>query len=597
MTALAVLLMVAAAIAQIGGVVRDSRTLAPVPGAIVTWQTTSFRTVTGADGSYRLPIRIGDDLVIVAAAKGYFNGWATVDPPALGVELRLDPVPTEDNPAYTLEPPDTCSLCHWSVYEDWHNTPMALAGTNTWVDDLYSGLGTPGGAGGFVYVRDSMYAAHNPNSECASCHQPEAWIAQPFSALQDPRQPRTTAALHGISCEVCHKIADVDVARINFPGIFPGAVRFTRPPGPDPHPVQYGVLGDTNYHHELLMRPSYQPQLVAEVCAACHQDANDPEENHTYTGVISEPTYTEWRDSPWSDPASPQFRTCVDCHMPPSGRDFVCEVLYPPLLRDQDQVRTHQILGTTPEFLENAVELSMTAARNQEYMDVQVDVANTLTGHHVPTGVTVRNMILLVEARRIGDDRPLRQVGPQIVHELGGVGDPQQGYFAGLPGKLYTKLIHDPSGHAPTFFTDAAGIVFDNRIAAGETDPTHYRFLIPGGGGEVRLRARLIYRRAFRALVDAKQWSSDGHGRPLEDIQPPHFGHLMELSEAVAALVRGDADGDLDADLADFARLAPCLRGPGLPPADEACTVLDDDGDADADLRDVAGFLTGFSEP
>ena len=28
-----------------------------------------------------------------------------------------------------------------------------------------------------------------------------------------------------------------------------------------------------------LMQPSYQPQLEAELCAACHQDKNDPDED------------------------------------------------------------------------------------------------------------------------------------------------------------------------------------------------------------------------------------------------------------------------------------------------------------------------------
>ena len=42
------------------------------------------------------------------------------------------------------------------------------------------------------------------------------------------------------------------------------------------------------------------------------------------------------------------------------------------------------------------------------------------------------------------------------------------------------------------------------------------------------VRVRLIYRRADRATVDSKSWTTDGHGNPLEDIQAPHFGHLME---------------------------------------------------------------------
>jgi hypothetical protein len=45
--------------------------------------------------------------------------------------------------------------------------------------------------------------------------------------------------------------------------------------------------------------------------------------------------------------------------------------------------------------------------------------------------------------------------------------------------------------------------------------------------------ARLIYRKAFRFLVDAKGWTEDGHGQPLVDVIAPDFGHLMEFEEQV----------------------------------------------------------------
>ena len=75
-------------------------------------------------------------------------------------------------------------------------------------------------------------------------------------------------------------------------------------------------------------------------------------------------------------------------------------------------------------------------------------------------------MILLVEAWRDADGSPLSYTGTQTVHELGGIGDPNQGYYEGLPGKLYAKLLEDPNGNGPVMFTEAAAITFDNRIAA-----------------------------------------------------------------------------------------------------------------------------------
>ncbi|HUN81480.1 MAG TPA: hypothetical protein VMV81_08225, partial [Phycisphaerae bacterium] len=520
------------------GVVVRQGSLAPIPGAKVTLQTSLIHTTTAADGTFSLAIPAGPGNVLVGASKGYFNAGVTVTSPSSGVQIVLPPVPQENSAAYAFVSPETCSTCHPNQYAQWTGSPMSRGGTNTWVHDIYNGMGTPGGMGGFVYTRDSIYSSTNPNSECASCHQPESWIPTPFSRMQGPQDAGypSMATQHGVSCEVCHKMADIDVTKVNFPGIFPGVVIYTRPGGTPPHQVQYGLLGDTTFNSTFMMRASYQPQLMAEVCGACHQDRSDPAENHTYTGPVSEPTYIEWAESPYSDPNSPYYANCVTCHMPSNGDTVFCSFLDPPLVRDPSLIGSHDIRGTTPGYLENAVTLNMSANIVGSTLRVDVDLTNTAAGHHVPTGVTTRNMLLLVEAWPDGMD-PVTDIlpftGQQTVHPLGGLGDPSQGYYAGRPGKLYAKVNHDAQGNSPTFFTDATGIVFDNRLAALQSDATSYTFTLPPAAGDIRVRARLLYRRAWRALVDAKQWTQDGHGNALGDIQPPHFGFLMRLTETV----------------------------------------------------------------
>lgn len=553
--------------AEVSGFVRDQSTANPLSGALVTLQATSIRTTTALDGSFQLTVPDGERLIIVAAIKGYFNkAIAISNPGEIDVEFLMEAVPQTNDATYAFLTPDDCGLCHPDQRAQWEGSPMAKAGNNTWVHDIYSGTGTPGGMGGFVYLRDSIFADSNPASECASCHQPELWIQEPFAPMEDYQIPPSEAVVHGISCEVCHKIADVNVDQINYPGIFPGAVTFTRPEFPFDGQVQYGVLGDVDFGMDGYMRASYQPQLRAEACGACHQDANDPAGNHSFSGVISEPTYLEWLNSPYSNPDSPLYADCVDCHMPAYGAQEVCSILYPPLLRDPETIRSHTILGTTPEYLENAVELSMQAKLFGDTIEVGVDITNSFTGHHVPTGVTVRNMILLVEVWREGDGLQLEHLGEQTVHELGGVGDPAEGYYAGLAGKYFSKVNHDANGNGPVFFTEATGVQFDNRIPALATDSTSYTFAVPADGGTFHVRARLIYRRAFRVLVDAKQWTEDGHGEPLADILPPHFGHLMEMAEQVLPGGAGcspDLNGDGIVDAFDLASLlaswGPCL--------------------------------------
>jgi hypothetical protein len=284
------------------------------------------------------------------------------------------------------------------------------------------------------------------------------------------------------------------------------------------------------------MRAAYQPQLKAAVCAACHQDKNDPDEDGDFeesNGIISEPTYLEWANSPYADPKSTVYATCVDCHMKPTNADQACSIQSPSLKRPPGDVRSHTFPGTTPEFLENAISLSMTATKNNASLDVKVIINNDKTGHHVPTGVTIRNMILLVEAWRDSDKLPLTDSGTERIHELGGVGDVAKGYFAGLPGKLYAKINADSSGKGPTFFTDAVSILSDNRIPPLGSDETNYKFAVPQEGGKIHVQARVVYRRTWRALADAKGWANDGHGKALEDLEAPNFGHLMAKAEQV----------------------------------------------------------------
>ncbi|MBC8203705.1 MAG: hypothetical protein H8E91_07745 [Planctomycetes bacterium] len=534
----------------ISGTVRDATTLEPVANALITLQATTTRTTTEIDGTYSLTIPGENGSIIVAAGKGYFNTPTTFNGSPSALDINVVPVPQYDNPGYSLMDSASCGLCHPEQLSDWEDSPMQRAGINTWVHDIYAGNGSAGGMGGFVYLRDSVWAESNPASECSSCHQPESWIPEPFTALEGPDDVGYPSehAMHGISCDVCHKVADVDVSKINHPGIYPGAVTFTRPYDEQ---VQYGLLGDATYHNPM-MGPSYQPQLVAEVCGTCHQDKNDPHENESFDGIVSEPTYIEWIESPYGDPNSGMYATCLDCHMLPNDSTNACEVLYPPLEREAGSLRSHMILGSTATYLDNSAELLIGAEVIDSELHVEVDVFNNGVGHHLPTGVTVRNCILLVEAFD-NDGNTLDFTGDQVVHALGGVGDPAYGYYADQPGKLFAKCNHGEDGTGPTFYTDATGIIFDTRIPAMSIDSTSYSFEMPTGGGEISVKARLIYRRAFRAFVDAKQWTTDGHGNPLEDIEAPHYGHLMELETlTIDGVLVGDVNGDGVVDVSDI---------------------------------------------
>lgn len=537
----------AAVAAQVSGVVQDAETSAPIAGARVQVQASDIETTTAADGTFTLDARPGD-AVVTAAAVGYYYGWEIAVAPETGLKIDLDAVPAIDDPSYEFAPPGTCNACHAGQVGQWTGSPMAHAGDNAWVFDSYDGSGTPGGGGGFVYTRDSVHAAADPASQCRSCHQPVAWMRDPGSALDV--EPATEVA-DGVSCDLCHRIASVDIALADWPGMHPDVVRMTRTPD---DPVMYGVLGDVDYVFEGRMRPAYNPQLTAEVCALCHQDDNDPDGDGDYgdpDGVPSQETYREWAESEYADPASERYSTCATCHMPAVEANDGCGVLSSPLRRPLGDVRSHRFEGTSPGFLEAALTLTLDATLDDDGVSVVVTIDNDQAGHHVPTGVAIRNVILLVEATQGG--APLVATGEQVVHALGGEGDPAEGYYAGLPGKLYAKAHEGAGGVSPVFFTEATAVAFDTRIPALGRDETAYAFALPDTGGDIVVRARLIYRRAYRAMIDEKGWTEDGHGDPLADLAAPYFGHLMEEAEVVLPfeVEARDAGRPLDAGRPD----------------------------------------------
>ena len=541
---LAVLLTATPLVARVAGRVVDRASGDPMAAVRVTVQASQVFVQTGVDGRFELDAPVGQWVVVAAARKGYYNGSTTIVAPAEDLMIALDAVPAMNNPDYVPMKPSECGECHPAQLEEWTGSPMSQTGQNAWVYDIYSGSGTSGGNGGFVYQRDSDFAVNNPSSECAACHQPEAWIQQPHTALA-PRDDPTPASMHGISCDVCHKIAHIDESRKSYPGVYQGIVTVSRPYG-DQHQVQYGVLGDGIYGlYPSRMRSSYQPQLVAAMCGACHQDKNDPDADGDFdedNGIIAEPTYLDWLNSAYGDPSSPHFATCVECHMPPSGETRVCSFQdFVPPQRDPATIRSHRIEGTTPRFLENAVSLELDGRFQGDELVVEASVLNDRTGHYLPGGIAIRNIVLLVEAYDADGNR-LEHTGTQTIHELGGIGDPDQGYYSGLPGKLFAQVRHSASGTAPVFFTEATGVVFDTRIAPLAADVTDYRFAVPPAADEVSVRARLIYRRAYRQLVDEKGWTQDGHGRPLVDLASPHYGHLMEEAQWSSRL--GASSGD-----------------------------------------------------
>lgn len=546
--------------ADVSGTVVELGTGTPLPGALVTLQPTSIgipqnQVVAGAGGAFDLPTPDLMDLIVVGANKGHFYSAVTVNSGATGVVIMLEPVVVEYDPDYEFDP-GFCGFCHGDQFDQWITSRMGNTGSNEWVYDVYNGTGTAGGMGGFVYTRDGTNVGTDLDGQCAACHQPARWIREGGPVSNDvplsPDLQNDELALQSVTCDVCHKVADVDTDFLQTTGPDPLAITMNLPSGVLPPQVQYGVLADVDFFDVNFMRASLQPQITHDMCGMCHEYSNDINQDGTFGAGPDQPgqtTWSEWAASSYNDPDPALRTTCVDCHTEGFGATEACDLII--LNRDPETVHEMKFEGTTPEYLENAVTLSMTAVDTGSSIDVQVDIENTNAGHNVPTGVSLRNMILVIDVIRQQDGLRLSQFGGPIVGDLGGVGDPLQGDYAGLPGKIYGRINVDDEGNEGVIFTEAVSST-TTSIAANATDITNYTFQTPSSNGTIDVTARLIYRRGWRPLVVAKGWTTDGQGNPLADIVGPHYGHLMETAAETIDLgpftlpdfIRGDADGN-----------------------------------------------------
>jgi hypothetical protein len=175
--------------------------------------------------------------------------------------------------------------------------------------------------------------------------------------------------------------------------------------------------------------------------------------------------------------------------------------------RDPETIFSHLMPGAADEdLLKNAISMSIEAWKDDGKANLQVNITNDQTGHHVPTDSPLRHLILVIEART-EDGELLELIEGPAIPEWAGIGVPDDGCYGGQPGKIYAKVLEEfwtgvsPSGN----YWSPTRIVSDNRIAAYETDTTSFQYVDPNEG-KLSFNVKLIYRRAFIELMDQKGW-------------------------------------------------------------------------------------------
>jgi hypothetical protein len=577
--ALALLFSAAAAplAADISGFVRvagSGNPGTPIAGAWVHIQGDLGATGTfssAPDGAFTITgVPAGQQVVAAsipysrAAATNYLIGGQFVLDGDTDVDIRLEVLPAADNATYEPADSSNCGGCHFERYSQWVTSNHANTGQNAWVLDLFSGTGTPGGGAGYVFKN-----SHDPGETgfCATCHASLEDMQSPDPQGIPLDEVSTTYGIEGITCVTCHQMDSVDEGNINaLHHRGKATYRFPEPAqGNETLQYVWGPMDDVTFEFMKASHSTLHTRSL--ICASCHQYHNP------FTDAPGQNTYQEWQGSFYAQPG-PGFRSCQDCHMPTlPGLGENCEFGGP--TRESAERHAHTWIGSTPDTLAANLELTTTAEFTPAgTVLVTGSVDNFGAGHSFPTGISIRNAILLYEATL--DGQPLAQIaGPTIPFWASDdVPGEQPGDLAGRPGRGFAKVLEGRINGAgpvvrPVLFIDAEGVYSDTLIPSGGIDTSEVEFALPPGfvgAGEVEVSATLLYRRGWRALAVTKGWTVDAHGGPIEievardELTVPVFGvTILEIpalapwgSTALAALLA----------LAGFAALARKRRAP-----------------------------------
>ena len=520
---------------------------APLRGATVRVQATANATRTDEAGRFVLAgLEAGAPVTISAWAEEYYCAKAEgVVPPGDGLVLSLHPYQVSDNPDYAWVPPTgegSCYSCKSAVTQVWlENDAHARSATNLRFLTMYNGTDIHGNASPltrYAFVRDYGRFPLRPDPEqsyygpgyrldfpqtvgnCAACHTPGPAIATPYGV--DPNTV-TGVDTFGIHCDFCHKIADVTLdpeSRLpypNMPGVLSMDIRRPFPEGPERFQLFFGTFDDDNVPEEDTCLPLIEESAF---CAPCHFGV--------FWDTVVYNSYGEWLDSPYSDPAFEGARTCQECHMPaPTILDGQPITNVAPdaggVTRDPMTIHAHTFPGAaSEELLQNALTMEVEAQREADAVVVEVTITNDRTGHHVPTDSPLRHLILLVQAAEASGRDLLLTDGPALP-DWCGIGDPTDGYYAGLPGKAYARVLQELwTEIAPTgAYWNPTRELSDTRLAVFAADTTRYRFAAPESSGPIAVEVTLLFRRAFIDLMDQKGWDVPDIIMEIETVSVP----------------------------------------------------------------------------
>lgn len=342
----------------------------------------------------------------MAAALAAASGCQRTPPPA----GRAQPSTAVASPdlggeAAALTSAARCGECHGKMEGEWRRSAHARADVSPLYRAMRADAGTPG---------------------CDRCHAPLRALA-----------PGDKVVAEGVTCEVCHTIASVQVGRLGGAGFLLHLE----------DRVRYGPLCDAKpqYFHTMGCSPLH---AEAEFCAACHDLSRELPGGGSLAVF---PEYSEWRD----EPPTVVGLSCQHCHMPAERAEVAVGSPARPSVRSH----SFQLRGELrARALSGRARVSLVAGR----LRVLLSLKNSGAGHAVPTGLPEHRL----------------RVGVELLDEAGRV-------LAQLEHS-YGRILVDAADREVPFYT-AVRQRADTRIRPGEIRDDTFELDSAGASGRLRI--------------------------------------------------------------------------------------------------------------
>lgn len=485
--------------------------------------------LTDSDGRFVLKSSHppGKRLLLSAGKQGWFNKGVVAVQGGPESVINLNPVYLDDQKDYRFISPVTCSRCHVKLSRYWDRSKMAHTTSNPKVLDMYYGTAMLKQQGvGPGYLLD------NPGSpgDCAQCHAPSSAASKRGSRDLQTALFSPLTEWDGISCDYCHKIRKVVKDSTKPSGMAALLERQT--------PVRGSSILVFGPYDDVVAPPmaaSYNPIYDQGVyCSVCHSHFRQTADGKPWdwqavysaaewkgfgikeaTKIPVQTTYQEWKM--WQDqlPADDtnKGKKCQDCHM--SWRkemlpydNYIIDGHARDMWgtrRSPENIRPHHFDGGTETQLKTALSMELEGEITGKTLLLRVYVTNTNGGHWVPTGETMRSVMLLLEASD-SQGRPLPMIRGERLPDWAGKGKEANGNYAGRPGAVFARILKDDRGNIHVPFWRATGVAADNRIRPKTTLTLEYEFALRDENDEPTAEARLIYRPVHSPLAMAKGW-------------------------------------------------------------------------------------------